>query len=142
MNQLQSKSVVVGVDGSQAAVNAAKWAVGEAISRQIPLRLVHVVGRSEPQSAATQPSDWELESGETALYQADVAVQDVGRPVEVERVLLSGDPEQVLITGRVGMHFKSCGEPWRNGYVGSFNSGIRDECLNISSFCCSDVRDQ
>jgi nucleotide-binding universal stress UspA family protein len=36
MDQLHSKSVVVGIDGSQAAVNAAKWAVDEAISRQIP----------------------------------------------------------------------------------------------------------
>ena len=27
MNQLHSKSVVVGVDGSRAAVNAAKWAI-------------------------------------------------------------------------------------------------------------------
>ena len=24
--------------------------------------------------------------------------------------------------------------PWRNGYFESFNSGIRDECLNIASF--------
>jgi hypothetical protein len=24
------------------------------------------------------------------------------------------------------------GEPWRNGYVESFNSRIRDECLNIN----------
>jgi hypothetical protein len=46
MDQLHSKSVVVGIDGSQAAVNAAKSAVDEAISWQIPLRLVHVVGRS------------------------------------------------------------------------------------------------
>jgi len=97
MNQLQSKSVVVGIDGSQAAVNAAKWAVDEAISRQIPVRLVHVVGRTEAPSASQGISDWELECGETALAQADVAVQDVGRPVEVETVLLSGDPEHVLI---------------------------------------------
>ena len=26
------------------------------------------------------------------------------------------------------------GEPWRNGYVESFNSRIRDECLNINVF--------
>jgi transposase InsO family protein len=25
-------------------------------------------------------------------------------------------------------------EPWRNGYVESFNSRIRDECLNVTSF--------
>lgn len=97
MNQLQPKSVVVGVDGSQAAVDGGKWAVDEAISRQISLRLVHVVGRSEAQSAPADISDWELECGETALDQADVAVQDVGKPVEVETAFLSGDPEQVLI---------------------------------------------
>ena len=31
--------------------------------------------------------------------------------------------------GQVGMHFIPPGEPWRNGYVESFNSRIRDECL-------------
>ena len=97
MNQLHSKSVVVGIDGSQAAVNAAKWAIDEAKSRQLPLRLVHVAGRNRSRSPSAQPSDWELEAGETALYQAEVAVQGAGTPVEVEAVLLSGDPEQVLI---------------------------------------------
>jgi putative transposase len=24
---------------------------------------------------------------------------------------------------------------WRNGYIESFNSRIRDECLSINSFC-------
>ncbi len=45
MSQLHAKSVVVGIDGSQAAVNVAKWAVDEAIDRQLPLRLVHVIPR-------------------------------------------------------------------------------------------------
>lgn len=37
-------------------------------------------------------------------------------------------------SGQVGLHFIPPGEPWRNGYVESFNSRIRDECLNINSF--------
>jgi putative transposase len=37
-------------------------------------------------------------------------------------------------SGQVGLHFIPLGEPWRNGYVESFNSRIRDECLNINSF--------
>jgi transposase InsO family protein len=36
--------------------------------------------------------------------------------------------------GRVGLHFIPPGEPWRNGYVESFNSRVRDECLNINTF--------
>jgi putative transposase len=35
---------------------------------------------------------------------------------------------------RVGLHFIPPGQPWRNGYVESFNSRVRDECLNINMF--------
>ena len=34
----------------------------------------------------------------------------------------------------IGLQFIPPGEPWRNGYVESFNSRVRDECLNINSF--------
>ena len=40
-------------------------------------------------------------------------------------------------TGRPGRSvciFILPGEPWRNGYVESFNSRIRDECLNLHLF--------
>ena len=33
-----------------------------------------------------------------------------------------------------GLAYIPPGQPWRNGYVESFNSRIRDECLNINSF--------
>jgi transposase InsO family protein len=36
--------------------------------------------------------------------------------------------------GRVGLHLIPPGEPGRNGYVESFNSRIRDECVNVNSF--------
>jgi transposase InsO family protein len=35
--------------------------------------------------------------------------------------------------GQVGLHFIPPSEPWRNGYVESFNSRIRDECLNLNT---------
>ncbi len=35
---------------------------------------------------------------------------------------------------RVGLHFIPPSEPWRNGYIESFNSRVRDECLNINIF--------
>jgi hypothetical protein len=34
----------------------------------------------------------------------------------------------------VGLHFIPPGEPWRNGYVESFNARVRDECLDINIF--------
>jgi putative transposase len=36
--------------------------------------------------------------------------------------------------GQVGLHFIPAGEPLLTGYIESFNSRIRDECLNITSF--------
>lgn len=35
---------------------------------------------------------------------------------------------------RVGLAFIPPGQPWRNGYIESFNDRLRDECLNINSF--------
>ncbi len=38
------RPVVVGVDGSQAALTATLWAFDEAVRREVPLRLVHATG--------------------------------------------------------------------------------------------------
>ena len=35
---------------------------------------------------------------------------------------------------RTGLFYIPPGSPWHNGYVESFNSRLRDECLNINSF--------
>lgn len=35
---------------------------------------------------------------------------------------------------RVDLAFIPPGQPWRNGYIESFNGRLRDECLNINSF--------
>jgi transposase InsO family protein len=35
---------------------------------------------------------------------------------------------------KVGLHFIPPGQPWKNGYIESFNGRLRDECLNINEF--------
>ena len=42
------KPIIVGIDGSQAAVAAALWGVDEAISRGVPLRLISVIKQTHP----------------------------------------------------------------------------------------------
>jgi nucleotide-binding universal stress UspA family protein len=134
MDELHSKSVVVGIDGSQAALTAAKWAVDEAISRHVPLRLVHVAGRREAQSASARASDWELERGEAALYQADVVVQGLGKPVEVETVLLSGDPQQALINQSEDAALVCVGTD-RRGWAADKLLGTTEASLATSAHC-------
>lgn len=52
------KTIIVGIDGSHAAITAALWGVDEAISRAVPLRLVSVIkptsvpGRLRPRPCA------------------------------------------------------------------------------------------
>jgi hypothetical protein len=38
------------------------------------------------------------------------------------------------VAERVGPHFVPPGQPWRNGYIESFNSRVRDECVNTNVF--------
>jgi nucleotide-binding universal stress UspA family protein len=92
-------SVVVGIDGSQAAIQAAEWAVDEAISREIPLRLVEVIPEQvEPAPLASVGNvRMELEYGETALRIASAAVEATGKPVKVETAILQGNPAATLI---------------------------------------------
>ncbi|EFG75874.1 universal stress family protein [Mycobacterium parascrofulaceum ATCC BAA-614] len=97
MSQLHAKAVVVGVNGSRAAVNAAKWAIDEAIARQLPLRLVYVIPRREKHREPATSSEWEVERGEIALAEAESAVQSERKPVEIETAIRSGAPGQALI---------------------------------------------
>src|ERR1700733_5957558 len=93
------RSVVVGIDGSQAAIQAAEWAVDEAVSREAELRLIHVIHEQvEPATIVSVDNErMELEYGETALSMASAAVATTGKPVKVETAILRGNPATALI---------------------------------------------
>ena len=86
--------IVVGIDGSQAAIQAAEWAVDEAVSREVPLRLVEVIPRqAEPAPLASVGNvRMEVEYAETSLRIAAAAVAADGKPVKVETAILRGNP--------------------------------------------------
>ena len=83
-------TVVVGIDGSRAAAHAAQWAVDEAISRDIPLRLVYVI--DPPDSAGTQDDEGRLAGAHAALHDAERAAVDTGKSVKIETEILWGKP--------------------------------------------------
>lgn len=83
-------TVVVGVDGSPAATRAAVWAVDEAVSRNIPLRLV---GIAEPLDVGGDPA---APAGE-AVRAAAAAVQATGRAVKLETEVVAGAPTLTLL---------------------------------------------
>lgn len=90
------KRLVVGIDGSDAAINAAKWAVSEAVCRDVPLRLVHAVPERRPDEPAGEDS-LDIEYGETALRAACAAVHAIGEQIKIESDVVHGSPDSVLI---------------------------------------------
>ncbi|BBZ33393.1 universal stress protein [Mycolicibacterium confluentis] len=89
----QFGAVVVGIDGSDAAIGAARWAAHEASIRGVPLRLVHAT------DAPCEPGglDMGVEYGEQSLRSASAAVNALNFDVALETALVSGDPSTVLI---------------------------------------------
>jgi len=88
--------VLVGIDGSDAAINAARWAADEAISRSVPLRLIHVM-HSDGRSTASGTEDrLAVQYAEAVLHSASAAVQSNGKPVDVDPVLRRGDISLIL----------------------------------------------
>jgi nucleotide-binding universal stress UspA family protein len=115
-------AVVVGVDGSRSAVDAALWAVDEAVSRDIPLRLLYAI---DPTCSGTDPQDAarDLAAAEIAVRHAFTAVESTDKPVKIEVEILQQRPTHALLEASrwaalvcVGaMGFKHCAQ----GRIGS-----------------------
>jgi len=89
------RSVVVGIDGSQPAIHAAEWAVDEAVSRNVPLRLVYVTKTTHP---SFEDYEREIKVAEASLRAVQDAVQRTAKPVKVETVIEPGLPGVTLVT--------------------------------------------
>lgn len=115
MNELPTPGpIVVGIDGSQAAIRAALWAVDEAVSRDVPLRLLCAIELGDALEA-----EGKLAAAETAVRRALTAIEATGRPVKIETEIAQGSPIGSLIrasasaamvcVGAVGLlHFQPC----------------------------------
>lgn len=81
-----ARPVVVGVDGSRAALAAVEWAAQEARLRRVPLRLVYVVSPVVSTRA-----------GEQVLVDAVAAALAVEPDVDPDVVVVAGEVSRVLI---------------------------------------------
>jgi nucleotide-binding universal stress UspA family protein len=86
------RPIVVGIDGSKAAVRAALWAVDEAVSRDVPLRLLYAIELGD-----TPEAEGKLAVAETAVRRALTAIEATGRPVKIETEIAQGPPTGTLI---------------------------------------------
>lgn len=93
--------IIVGVDGSRPGLEAAGWAATEAALRQVPLTVAHVVPAWVCEEGTSvryaEVARWMRENAQSVLTSAkDRALRE--RPqVQVETVLLPGDPRAALV---------------------------------------------
>ena len=95
--QSSGPAVVVGIDGSRAAVGAALWAVDEAVSRDIPLRLVYAIDPPAAVDTDPQEADRRLAIAQLAVRQAFKAVESAEKPVKIEVEILQSRPTRALM---------------------------------------------
>ncbi len=91
-----SPSVVVGIDGSRSALVAATWAADEALSRDVPLRLVYAIDPEAATEHDSQAAAHELATAEKAVRQAVMAVEATDNPIKIEVEILQDNPVRVL----------------------------------------------
>ena len=123
-----SPAIVVGIDGSRRAIDAALWAIDEALDRDLPLRLMYAI---EPRESGRSDCDaiaQDFAGAETAVRQAAMAIESVNQPVKIEveivqdhsvAALLAASPSAVMIcVGASGINHA------RQKRVGSTVSGL------------------
>lgn len=91
-----SPCVVVGIDGSRSAMDAALWAVDEALSRDIPIRLVYAIDPDTSSGSDTEAAARDLATAEIAIRQAFMAVESTDKPVKIEVEILQDRPVRAL----------------------------------------------
>ncbi len=88
------KPIIVGIDGSQAAITAALWSVDEAAGRSRPLHLVAVINQTHS-SADDYARD--LGHAETSLKKAQLAIEASGKSVDITTDIQRGPAATVLV---------------------------------------------
>ena len=91
--QGRPESVVVGIDGSAAALEAATWAVAEAANLAVPLRLLYV----SAEHTCRARGNCGAVHAESVLHRAEMAVEGMGTKVHIDTAVVRGRPDCVLI---------------------------------------------
>jgi nucleotide-binding universal stress UspA family protein len=96
-DQDSPRPVVVGVDGSDAAMGAALWAAKEAVHQDVPLRLVYVVQTTDGPTASADTYPAEEKYAERSLRAVRLAVEATGVAAKIETAVLRDDVDAALI---------------------------------------------
>jgi nucleotide-binding universal stress UspA family protein len=89
-------AVVVGIDGSKAAVRAALWAIDEAIDRDCPLRLIYAIDSRDTRGTDPDNAAHRLATADSAVRYAFMAIEASRAPIKIEVEIVQEDPVTAL----------------------------------------------
>src|SRR5690606_20639547 len=114
MNPSQNKPFVVGVDGSDQARQAIRWAVRAATLREAPVLLTHAIGVPDYYAGVLPPTPKVLDAvwarGNALLEEAADFAKSLGA-VDVRTHIRDESPNVVLLEASVGAHALVIGAP-------------------------------
>lgn len=136
-----TRSIVVGIDGSEASVHALRWAVDEARTRNVGLTAVYAyrsLRDGAPFDAFASIEDAQLDELEshahqTALRKLDTLLDDAGDTsgVEFERRVQAGSPAKVLISHASDERtMLVVGSRGHGGFTGLVLGSVSQQCLH------------
>lgn len=117
-----AQDVVVGVDGTECALGAVRWAAQEAARREAPLRILHAasyLGRRE----AAGPTSPELAAAKRIAAQAYTAARHAAPGVSASTELVPGEPATALLRAATDGQLV---------VIGSATTGAADEWILAS----------
>jgi nucleotide-binding universal stress UspA family protein len=115
------KPIVVGIDGSDSALQAVRWAAREAASRKAPLRLVHaylLISAYTPVSLPLTMAEVMAEKGRKSLRAAEQVAREEAPQVEVSTHLERDDPTIALIAESTAARLMVLGSRGLGGFTG------------------------
>jgi nucleotide-binding universal stress UspA family protein len=113
------REVVVGIDGSECALRAVRWATREAARRNAPLRIVHAASYLGRSSGAGAPPP-ELARARQITAQAYTVARHTDRGVRIETEVVPGDAVDTLLRATAAAQLV---------VLGSSTTGAADELV-------------
>lgn len=113
-----SPAVIVGVDGSRASVEAALWAVPEAVDREIPLRLIYSIEGYDTQLCSGRTYTQDFGTADSAIHSAILAIESTNQPVKIEVDITHGQATSALLAASRSAAMVCVGALGLNGAAG------------------------
>lgn len=129
------RPIVVGIDGSKGAIRAALWGVDEAVSRDVPLRLLYAIEHGGAQQANQEAMARKLATAETAVRRARTAIEATGQPVKLETEIAKGGPPIRSLIGASASAAMVCVGAFGLRHFGPGRVGSTAAAMAISAQC-------